>query len=108
VPATCPYPDPTPSNPHNPLPLHEDPYYVSTKADILWLRMAFRQASIFVYRRMKCCSASFITQTFLNYLELKDSIREMRLAIKPLVDLTYQKSTYIYTEMNSGITGLDL
>jgi len=25
VPATCPYPEPTPSSPHNPLPLPEDP-----------------------------------------------------------------------------------
>jgi hypothetical protein len=25
VPATCPYPDPTPSSPHNPLQLPEDP-----------------------------------------------------------------------------------
>jgi hypothetical protein len=25
VPATCPYPEPTPSSPHNPLQLHEDP-----------------------------------------------------------------------------------
>jgi hypothetical protein len=25
VPATCPYPQPTPSSPHNPLPLPEDP-----------------------------------------------------------------------------------
>ena len=25
VPATCPYPEPTPSSPHNPLPLSEDP-----------------------------------------------------------------------------------
>jgi len=25
VPATCPYPKPTPSSPHNPLPLPEDP-----------------------------------------------------------------------------------
>jgi hypothetical protein len=24
VPATCPYPDPAPSSPHNPLPLPED------------------------------------------------------------------------------------
>jgi len=25
VPVTCPYPEPTPSSPHNPLPLPEDP-----------------------------------------------------------------------------------
>ena len=25
MPTTCPYPEPTPSNPHNPLPLPEDP-----------------------------------------------------------------------------------
>ena len=25
VPATCPYPEPTPSSPHNPLPLPENP-----------------------------------------------------------------------------------
>jgi hypothetical protein len=25
VPATCPYPEPTPSSPHNPLPPPEDP-----------------------------------------------------------------------------------
>ena len=25
VPGTCPYPEPTPSSPHNPLPLSEDP-----------------------------------------------------------------------------------
>jgi len=25
MPATCPYPEPTPSSPHNPLPLPEDP-----------------------------------------------------------------------------------
>jgi hypothetical protein len=25
VPATCPYPEPTPSSPQNPLPLPEDP-----------------------------------------------------------------------------------
>ena len=25
VPATCPYPEPTPSSPHNPLPLPQDP-----------------------------------------------------------------------------------
>jgi len=27
VPTTCPYPEPTPSSPHNPLPLPEDPSY---------------------------------------------------------------------------------
>jgi hypothetical protein len=26
VPDTCPYPEPTPSSPHNPLSLPEDPY----------------------------------------------------------------------------------
>ena len=25
APATCPYPEPTPSSPHNPFPLPEDP-----------------------------------------------------------------------------------
>jgi len=83
--------------------------YVPTKADILWLNIAFsRQASIFVYRRKKFCSASFITRPFLNYLERKNSIREMRLAIKHVVDLTYQKNTHSYTEMTSGTNMLDL
>jgi hypothetical protein len=27
VPATCPYPEPTPSSPHDPLQLPEDPFY---------------------------------------------------------------------------------
>ena len=26
APATCPYPEPTPSSPHNPFPLSEDPF----------------------------------------------------------------------------------
>ena len=30
VPATCPYPEPTPSSPHNPLPLPEDPRHVAS------------------------------------------------------------------------------
>ena len=28
VPATCPYPEPTPSSPHNPFPLPESPKHV--------------------------------------------------------------------------------
>jgi len=32
----------------------------------------------------------------------------MRLAIKPVVDLTYQKSTYNYTEITPGANGLVL
>jgi len=83
--------------------------YVLTMADILWFNIEFsRQASIFVCRRKKFCSASFIIQSFWNYLERKDSIREMRLAVKPIVDVTYQKSTYSYTEMTSGTNMLDL
>ena len=36
VPATCPYPEPTPSSPHNPLPLPEDPsQYYPPNRDIL-------------------------------------------------------------------------
>jgi len=34
VPATCPYPEPTPSSPHNPLPLPEDPGTLSVKRDL--------------------------------------------------------------------------
>ena len=83
--------------------------YAPTKGDIVCLKTAFsRQASIFVYRRKKYFSASFITRLFLNYLELKDSIREIPLAIKPVVDRTYRKSTYSYTEMTSGTNVLDL
>jgi hypothetical protein len=89
--------------------LYTRKYYVPTKVDIVWLRITFsRQASIFVYRKKKFCSASFITHPFLKYLELKESIREMRLAIKPVVYITYHKSTYDYTEMTSGTNGLDL
>ena len=32
VPATCPYPEPTPSSPHNPVPLPEDPSYLFSYA----------------------------------------------------------------------------
>jgi hypothetical protein len=44
----------------------------------------------------------------LPHLELKVSIREMLLTIKPIADLTYQKSTYSYTEITSETNGLDL
>jgi hypothetical protein len=32
VPATCPYPEPTPSSPHDPLQLPEDPKDIKTSA----------------------------------------------------------------------------
>jgi hypothetical protein len=47
VPANCPYPEPTPSSPHNPLPLPEDPSNIilpschSTRCCMQWYRYRY-------------------------------------------------------------------
>jgi hypothetical protein len=41
VPATCPYPEPTPSSPHHPLQLHEDPLSSTILRILIWYWVFF-------------------------------------------------------------------
>ena len=56
VPATCPYPEPTPSSPHNPRPLPEDPYkiiihllYIPVR-EIIGIIQLIRRLPVFFHR----------------------------------------------------------
>ena len=46
VPATCPYPEPTTSSPHNPLPLPEDPFIIGLPIIISNTRVSISLLSV--------------------------------------------------------------
>ena len=51
APATCPYPEPTPSSPHNPFPLPEDPSF--SRPTFLYLKVAISLDGISHYRERR-------------------------------------------------------